>query len=198
MKTTSIAILISGSGSNAINIIEYFKQNDTINVALLLSNNPNSKALKTAEKMAIKGCVFNNESFKKKGELLSLLKLNGVDFVVLAGFLRKIPVEVVSFYKNKIVNIHPSLLPKYGGKGMYGMYVHRAVIDNKEDKSGISIHFVNDVYDAGGIIFQQSILVDSVDTPKSLAKKIQQLEHHHYPMIIESIIKTSVINNNEY
>ncbi|MBL6657632.1 MAG: phosphoribosylglycinamide formyltransferase [Flavobacteriales bacterium] len=184
-----LAIFISGKGSNALNIIKYFKGNDAIEVALVLSNKTGAEGLKNAQKMGVDTIVFNNETFKKSGEIDTYLRSLGIDFIVLAGFLRQIPIDLVDSYKNKIINIHPSLLPKFGGKGMFGTHVHKAVLDNNEVESGISIHYVSNEYDEGKIIFQKSIAIDEGETINSLSKKIQQLEHTYFPLIIEKTIR---------
>ena len=189
MGKIRLAIFISGKGSNALNIIKYFKGNDTVEVALVLSNKTGAEGLENAQKMGVDTIVFNNETFKKSGEIDTYLRSLGIDFIVLAGFLRQIPVDLVDSYKNKIINIHPSLLPKFGGKGMFGAHVHKAVLDNNEVESGISIHYVSNEYDEGKIIFQKSIAIDESETINSLSIKIQQLEHAYFPLIIEKTIR---------
>lgn len=188
MRIINLAIFISGHGSNALNIIEYFEKNKTITVSLVLSNNSDSNALEKAKEKGIEVVVFNNESFKNDGGLLPFLKSKNIHFIVLAGFLRLIPKDVINNYSNKIINIHPALLPKYGGKGMYGRHVHLAVLENNEKESGITIHFVNEAYDDGQILFQKKVVIDSNDTLEDLRKKIRRLEHTHYPKIIEKVI----------
>lgn len=193
MTKHRLAILISGSGTNALNIIGYFKGVKGVEIALLVSNNADSLALQKAKKEGVETRVFNNQTFKKNGEILTILQSYSINFIVLAGFLLKIPQDVVRAFPKKIVNIHPSLLPKFGGKGMYGLHVHQAVIEEREKESGISIHYVNEEYDEGAIIFQAKVSVDSEDSSLSLAKKIQLLEHKHLPKVIERIL-----NNEEY
>lgn len=192
MYKNKIAILVSGLGTNAINIIQYFNKNNVANVALVISNKADALAVKKAQNMGVETIVFNNESFKKSGSVLACLKSNSIDFIVLAGFLVKIPKDIIQAYPKKIVNLHPSLLPKYGGKGMYGNHVHRAVIEAKESESGISIHFVNEEYDEGAIIFQAKVSVEKEDSVDMLAERIQQLEHCFFPKVIEQVISKSL------
>jgi len=188
MDKVKIAIFISGKGSNALNIIKHFRGNDAIEVALVLSNKADSFGLENAHKAGVNTVVFNNETFKKKGEVYTYLKSLGVNFIVLAGFLRQIPVDMVESFKNRIVNIHPSLLPKFGGKGMFGERVHKAVLESGETESGITIHYVTNEYDEGKIIFQETVSVDEKDTVQDLISKVQKLEHAYYPVIIEKTI----------
>lgn len=188
MTKHRLAILISGSGTNALNIIEYFDNNNGVEIALLISNKKESLALQKAKKKGVETVVFNNQSFKKNAKVLTVLHSHSIDFIVLAGFLLKIPLNIIKAFPDKIINIHPSLLPKFGGKGMYGQYVHEAVIQAKEEESGISIHYVNEEYDEGGIIFQSKISVNENDSSFSLAKKIQSLEHKYFPIIIEKVL----------
>ena len=188
MVRHKIAILVSGTGTNAMNIIEYFEQKEAAHVTLVISNKKTALALEKAQKKGVKAVVFNNESFKKKGKILTYLHSQSIDFIVLAGFLMKVPKEIIRAYPKKIVNIHPSLLPKFGGKGMYGRFVHEAVIEAKETESGISIHYVSDEYDEGTILFQSKVSVVRSDTAEDRAKKVQQLEHRHYPEVIKKVI----------
>lgn len=180
-----IVILASGSGTNAENIINYFKNNDDISVVQVLSNKENATVLKRASRLGVANAhiQFNNSS-----ELLKLLKSNA-DYVVLAGFLKKIPSSIIKAFPNKIINIHPALLPKYGGKGMYGMHVHNAVVSNREKESGITIHYVNENYDEGAIIFQKKIAVLPIDSPEDVAEKIHVLEYEYFPKVIENVIE---------
>ena len=188
MDKVKIAVFISGKGSNALNIIRYFRGNDAIEVALVLSNKADSFGLENAQKAGVNTVVFNNETFKKNGEVDAYLRSLGVNFIVLAGFLRQIPVDLVESFKNRIINIHPSLLPKFGGKGMFGEHVHKAVLESGETKSGITIHYVTNEYDEGKVIFQETVSVDEKDTVQSLINKVQKLEHAYYPVIIEKTI----------
>ena len=192
MDGHKIAILVSGTGTNAINIIEYFEKNSIADVALVVSNKTDALAVEKAQNKGVKTIVFNNESFKKNGIVLNYLKSESIDFIVLAGFLMKVPSDIIHAYPNKIVNLHPSLLPKYGGKGMYGNHVHRAVIEAQESESGISIHFVNEEYDEGAIIFQAKVSIEKKDSVEVLAQKIRQLEHRFFPKIVEQVISKSL------
>lgn len=189
MSKIKLAIFISGKGSNALNIIKYFERNDTIEVALVLSNKTDAQGLENAQKLRVNTVVFNNETFKKSGEIDTYLSSLGINFIVLAGFLRQIPADLVDSFKNRIINIHPSLLPKFGGKGMFGKHVHKAVLDSDETESGISIHYVSNEYDEGKIIFQKSIAIEKGETVNSLTSKIQDLEHAYFPVIIEKTIR---------
>lgn len=193
MTAINVAIFISGYGSNALNIIEYFDKKKSINIALLLSNNSQSFAIEKGQEKGIETVVFNNDSFKNNDLLLHYLLSKQIDFIVLAGFLKLIPKNITHHFAEKMVNIHPSLLPKYGGKGMYGKQVHLAVLENKETESGITIHYVNEEYDDGHIIFQKKVSVEHGDDVVTLTKKIQQLEHKYYPKIIEQVI-TSIVS----
>ena len=189
MSKVKLAIFISGKGSNALNIIKYFKGNDAVEVALVLSNKKDAQGLESAQKLGVNTVVFNNETFKKSGEIDTYLRSLSIDFIVLAGFLRQIPADLVDSFKNKIINIHPSLLPKFGGKGMFGKHVHKAVLDSNETESGISIHYVSNEYDEGKILFQKSTTIEVGETVNSLTAKIQVLEHAYFPVIIEKTIR---------
>ena len=183
-----IAIFASGNGSNAENIVHYFSNNKYVEIVLIITNNPNAFVLERAKKLGIKSLVFDKSAFSENDEILQKMKENNINWIILAGFLLKIPKNIIKTFSNKIINIHPSLLPKFGGKGMYGDRVHQAVIDAKEQESGITIHYVNDHYDEGKIIFQAKCLVEANDSPEDLAKKIHQLEYKHFPKIIEESI----------
>lgn len=183
-----IAIFASGSGSNAENIIRYFSNKITAKVTLILSNKREAYVLKRAEALNVKSVFFDRDDFYLTGKVLELLKKNQIDFIVLAGFLWLVPKEILEAYRGRIVNIHPALLPAYGGKGMYGDRVHRSVIRNRETESGITIHHVNEFYDQGDIIFQSRCRVEPDDTPETLAAKVHALEYEHYPRIIEKLI----------
>lgn len=187
----NIAIFASGAGSNAKKIIEYFNANAEKRgkVRLLVCNNPEAGVLQIAAAHQIPSLLVTREHFRENGQLLALLEENGIRFIVLAGFLWKVPAFLVKQFPNRIINIHPALLPKYGGKGMYGHHVHEAVIANKEKQSGISIHYVDEMYDHGEVIFQATCDVLPADTAETLAKKIHQLEHQHYPEVIEAAIE---------
>ena len=185
---TKIAIFASGSGTNAEEIIKHFQHHDRIEVSLILANNSKAKVLKRAENHKIPHFIFTREMFYKERIVDELLEINKIDFIVLAGFMWLIPGRFVTNYKSKIVNIHPALLPKYGGKGMYGMNVHKAVVENKDEESGISIHYVNEKYDEGKLIFQAKCPVLKYDTPEMVAEKIHVLEYKHFPEIIEKVL----------
>ena len=185
---TKLAIFASGGGTNAEEIMGYFKDHDRIEVGMILSNNKNAFVLKRALNHKIPQFVFNRQTFYKDKLVDEVLKLNKIDFIVLAGFMWLVPERFVKTYPNRIVNIHPALLPKYGGKGMYGQHVHEAVVKSKEKKSGITIHWVNEEYDEGAIIFQATCDLKPTDTPNDVASKVHQLEYLHYPKIIEKVI----------
>jgi phosphoribosylglycinamide formyltransferase-1 len=185
---TKLAIFASGGGTNAEQIIGYFKKHKSIEVGMILSNNKNAYVLERALKHKIPQFVFDRNTFYKEKTVDEVLKLNRIDFIVLAGFMWLIPERFVKNYRNRIVNIHPALLPKYGGKGMYGHHVHEAVVKNKEKKSGITIHWVNEEYDEGAIIYQATCNLTAADTPEDVANMVHQLEYEHYPRIIEQVI----------
>jgi phosphoribosylglycinamide formyltransferase-1 len=185
----NIAIFASGSGTNAENIINYFSNTNSAKVVIVLSNNRNSYVLERAAKLNIRSVFFDRKEFYITGKVLRYLQLYKIDFVVLAGFLWLIPEDILNQYNEKIVNIHPALLPNYGGKGMYGDNVHRAVLNNKEKESGITIHKVNSNYDSGDIIFQTKCKVDPSDTVETLAAKVHALEYLHYPVVIDQLVQ---------
>ncbi|MDE1205263.1 phosphoribosylglycinamide formyltransferase [Tenacibaculum larymnensis] len=182
-----IVIFASGSGSNAENIIKYFNSTKTAIVTHVLSNNQHAKVFDRCEKLNVDASLFDRESFSKDNTVLNFL-LAEADIIVLAGFLWRIPSKIVDAFPNKIINIHPALLPKYGGKGMYGMNVHNAVKENNETETGITIHYVNENYDEGAIIFQAKTSISSDDTPETIAQKVHELEYIHFPKIIEEVI----------
>ena len=186
---TRIAIFASGRGSNARNIINYFKNDPSISVNLIISNKQTAPVLDIGKQFDINTLVIDRKSFYQSENVLIDLKKHQIDFIVLAGFMWLVPLYLVQSYPNKIVNIHPALLPKYGGKGMYGMYVHQAVKAANETETGITIHYVNEKYDEGNIIFQASTRIETADTPEVIAKKVHQLEHEHFSKIIETTIK---------
>lgn len=187
---TNIAIFASGSGTNAEAIMEHFAASDCARVALLLSNRTDAYALRRAERFGVPTAVFSREDFRDPtGSVASLLQEHRIDFIVLAGFLWLVPTHLTAAYAGRIVNIHPALLPKFGGKGMYGERVHRAVIEAGEPTSGITIHLVNEHYDSGDTLFQASVSLDPDETPDSLAAKIHTLEHRHFPAVIEDTIR---------
>jgi len=183
-----VAIFASGSGTNAENIIKQFFYSENIMVAAVFCNKPNAPVIEKVRRYGIAAVVFGREDLYDTNRVLRDLRDFEIDFIVLAGFMWLVPDYLIKEYPNKIINIHPALLPKYGGKGMYGSKVHQAVIDNKEKESGITIHYVNERYDDGQIIYQHKCEVSADDTPESLAKKVHQLEYEYYPQVIEEII----------
>jgi len=185
----NIAIFASGAGSNAKKIIEHFSSSKNIRIGLIVCNKPGAGVLHIAAAHNIPSLIIEKETYFKAGAYLAELKEHHINFIVLAGFLWKLPEALISAYPKKIINIHPALLPKYGGKGMYGHYVHEAVIANKEKQSGITIHYVDEKYDHGAVIFQAFCDVEDNDTPESLAQKIHVLEHRHYPEVIAGLLK---------
>lgn len=186
-----IAIFASGSGTNAENIINFFKENKNIEISYIFSNNKNAYIVQRAINHNIKYYIFSRTEFYNTQNTLKILKDNQIDFIVLAGFLWLIPEYLINYYPKRIINIHPALLPKYGGKGMYGMHVHNAVIENNEKETGITIHYVNNEYDKGDIIFQAKCPVDKDDTAEDIAKKVHELEYAHFPKVIEKIVSGS-------
>lgn len=183
-----LAIFLSGNGSNAEAIFSHFKNHPTITVALVLSNNPEAFGLQRAKNFGLKTHVFDRNQFHESEVVLNWLKEEQVTHIALAGFLWMIPQNLIHAYPKHIINIHPALLPKFGGKGMYGSKVHAAVKAADEKETGITLHEVNEIYDEGKIIFQASCEVLPEDTPESIAKKVQALEHAHYPVEIEKWI----------
>jgi formyltetrahydrofolate-dependent phosphoribosylglycinamide formyltransferase len=188
---THIAIFASGAGSNAQRIIDHFRNHSTIKVALIVCSNAQAGVLSIAEKENIPSIILDKEKFFRGNGYADELKEYQIDLIVLAGFLWKIPSLLIKAYPGRIINIHPALLPSYGGKNMYGHYVHDAVIANKEKESGISIHFVDELYDHGKLIFQTKCPVLENDTADSLAQRIHALEHTYYPKLIEEIVRKS-------
>ncbi len=188
MKTVKIVIFASGSGTNAENIVKRLQGSGKISVEYILSNKEDAYVLERAKMLNVPTLVFNRKDFYEPDKILTFLKNNNIEWIVLAGFLWLIPGYLINAYPNKIINIHPALLPKFGGKGMYGMRVHQAVIDSYEKESGITIHLVNNEYDKGKIIFQAKCNVELSDTPESLASKVHELEYIHYPKVIEELV----------
>jgi phosphoribosylglycinamide formyltransferase-1 len=184
-----IAIFASGSGSNAQKIMEHFKRSTEAEVALVLTNNPESYVLQRADSFEIPSHIFDRHEFYQTDEVLDLLRNLDIDLIVLAGFLWLIPDNLLKEYSGRIINIHPALLPKYGGKGMYGDRVHKAVMNAKEAEGGITIHYVNEHYDEGEFIYQAKYRIDKDDTIEMIKFKGQQLEHLHYPRIVEMLIR---------
>jgi phosphoribosylglycinamide formyltransferase-1 len=183
-----IAIFASGAGSNAARIIDHFRQHPTIRISLIVCNKPDAGVLNIAAKEQIPTLLIQRERFFRGDAYVPQLEKLNISFIILAGFLWKIPELLVRAYKARIVNIHPALLPKYGGKGMYGRLVHEAVIAAKEKESGITIHYVDELYDHGQPIFQATCLIEDDDTPETLAQKVHFLEHEHFPRIIEEVL----------
>lgn len=184
-----LAIFASGAGSNAQKIIDHFRNLPVAKVVLIVCNNPGAGVLKIAAKEEIPFLLVNRKDFYEAGYVTELKKYE-IDLIVLAGFLWKIPGSLIQSYQNRIINIHPALLPKYGGKNMYGNFVHEAVLNSAEKKSGITIHYVDEIYDHGKIIFQTTCEVNEDDTVSSLAEKIHQLEHTWYPSVIEKLLNS--------
>jgi len=182
-----IVIFASGSGSNAENIFHYFLKNDLVQISYIVTNNPKAIVIERAKRLGVEYRVFDREEFREDPKFIKFLK-EEADLIVLAGFLWKIPAALIKAFPDKIINIHPALLPKYGGKGMYGMNVHKAVVANKESETGITIHYVNENYDEGAIIFQAKTPVLASDTPENVVAKIHELEFKHFPKIIEKVL----------
>jgi phosphoribosylglycinamide formyltransferase-1 len=186
----NIAIFASGTGTNAEKIIEFFSGNTTSRVALIVCNKPGAGVLEIAKKWGIEAILVEKIGFYGPKSCILALKQRNIDFIVLAGFLWKIPAELVAAYPQKMVNIHPALLPKYGGKGMYGHFVHEAVHLAKDTHSGITIHFVNEKYDEGSIVFQERCEILPSDQPEDIARKVQVLEHSYYPTVIDELVSS--------
>ena len=188
-RKNKIVIFASGSGTNAENIIKFFQNSQNTEILAVFSNKKYAGALERAHKLNIKALHFDRDAFYKSNEVLNLLKDMQPDLIVLAGFLWLFPSNIIQHFPNRIINIHPALLPKYGGKGMYGSRVHEAIIAEKEKESGITIHYVNEKYDEGQTIFQATTKIDKNDTPDSLASKIHQLEYKHFPEVIQQLLE---------
>jgi phosphoribosylglycinamide formyltransferase-1 len=184
----NIAIFASGSGTNAENLIRYFSNKNSGKVSLVLSNKRQALVLKRAETLNIPAAFFDHSDFYDSGVVADYLDSHNIDFIVLAGFLWLVPGYMIEKYNRRIINIHPALLPAYGGKGMYGEVVHRSVIANHETESGITIHYVNTLYDEGDIIFQARCKVDQDETPESLAAKVHALEYEYFPRVTEELL----------
>lgn len=188
MSPQQIAIFASGKGSNAGKIIDHFRNHPGIKVSLIVSNKPDAGVLEIAAKENLPALIIQSGRFRNGDAYVPELKQAGITFIVLAGFLWKVPPALIKAYPGKIINIHPALLPKYGGKGMYGHHVHEAVIANGEKESGITIHYVDECYDHGATIFQERCSVDQTDTPESLAAKVAKLEHRYFPEVVEKTV----------
>ena len=186
-----IAIFASGSGSNAEAIARHFAGRADVQITLILTNNPEAGVIQRARRLHIPVVVFDKKSFYETDRILELLVNQKIDLIVLAGFMMLIPEKLTRAFSEKMVNIHPALLPKYGGKGMYGHFVHEAVVAAGERQSGITIHFVNEVYDEGKIIFQTTCDLEASDTPEDVARKVQLLEHEHYPAVLDKLLSNT-------
>jgi phosphoribosylglycinamide formyltransferase 1 len=184
-----IAIFASGSGSNAQKIMEHFKRSSEAEVVLILTNNPQAYVLQRADNFEVPSHIFTRAEFYKSDDVIKLLKNLQVDIIVLAGFLWLVPVSLLKAFPNKIINLHPALLPKYGGAGMYGDHVHNAVLANHEEESGITIHFVDEKFDEGEIIHQSKFKIEPGDNLEMIKFKGQQLEHQHFPKVVENLLK---------
>ena len=191
MNKTRIGIFASGTGSNAINLIKYFNNHSSIEIGFVLSNKSDAPVLNSAKALGIEVIYSPNEEVAKGDSLIELCQTHKIDWIVLAGYLRLIPTQLIQAYENKIVNLHPSLLPKYGGKGMHGANVHNAVIAAKENESGITIHYVNEEFDKGRIIAQFRCSINDKDTVETLSQKIHILEQSYLPVVIEKTIVNS-------
>lgn len=185
-----LAIFASGSGSNAENIIRFFANSSQISITRIFCNNPSAGVIQRAEKLAVPVTVFSRDDFYNSSQVINQLIEDKTDVIILAGFLWLIPQNLIAQFKNKIINIHPALLPNYGGKGMYGAHVHKAVIANKEAKSGITIHLVDEIYDNGKTLFQATCDITPDDTAETLAQKIHTLEYEHFPKVVADFCKS--------
>ncbi|MRX69612.1 formyltetrahydrofolate-dependent phosphoribosylglycinamide formyltransferase [Flavobacterium resistens] len=183
-----IIVFASGSGTNAENIIKYFLNTEIAKVVSVFTNNASAKVIERAKNYQIPVEIFSKSELLERNVLQKIQEIDP-DLIILAGFLLKFPENIIEKYPNKIINIHPALLPNYGGKGMYGMHIHRAIVNNKEKETGISIHYVNENYDEGGIIFQANVALTEEDTPETVAEKIHELEQKHFPEIIHRILE---------
>lgn len=183
-----VAIFASGSGSNAENIVRYFENSPNVNIDVIVSNKADAFVHERAKNLGIESVTFSKDDIYTTDKVVDYLRSRGVDFIVLAGFLLKVPHNLLRAYPNQIINIHPALLPKYGGKGMYGDNVHKAVVAAGEKESGITIHYVNENYDEGNIIFQAKCPVLPDDTYDDVAKKVHALEYTHFPEVIEGLL----------
>ncbi|WOD44813.1 phosphoribosylglycinamide formyltransferase [Hwangdonia lutea] len=184
-----IVIFASGSGTNAENLIKFFQNSHNASVIQVLTNNPHAKVLERCKKLKVSALSFNKIALTQTDDVLNILKASQPDLIVLAGFLWKFPDNILNAFPNKVINVHPALLPKYGGKGMYGMHVHKAVVANNETETGITIHYVNEHYDEGAIIFQATCDVDPNDSAEDVAAKIHELEMEHFPKVVNQLLK---------
>jgi phosphoribosylglycinamide formyltransferase 1 len=186
-KMKKIIVFASGSGTNAENIIKYFANSTSARVISVFTNNASAKVIERAENLNISSFIFSKQDLNE-GNVLRKLNSLQPDWIILAGFLLKVPQDVIVAYPDRILNIHPALLPKFGGKGMYGMHIHQAVVANKEKETGITIHYVNEHYDEGAIVFQKSVLLTPEDSAEDVAAKIHDLEQKHFPEVIEKVL----------
>ncbi len=183
-----IVLFASGSGSNVENIVNFFAEKDEVEISLVLTNNPNAYVIERCSRLGVPCQVFGRKEFRETGSVLEQLQGIAPDLIVLAGFLWLVPSDIVQAFPRRIINIHPALLPKYGGKGMYGEHVHQAVVDNKESETGITIHFVDEHYDEGAVILQTTCTVEPTDSAADVARKIHQLEFDYFPKVVESLL----------
>ena len=184
----NIAIFASGSGTNAENIINYFRNNPRISINLIVTNREDAFVRERAKRLEVDSYVIKKEAWKDQNLVNDLLSKYNIDYIILTGFLLRVPQYILDKYHNRVINIHPALLPKFGGKGMYGDNVHKAVIDSKDEESGITIHFCNENYDEGNIIFQAKCPISPNDTFEVVAQKVHQLEYKYFPVIIEQVL----------
>jgi len=189
VNTKRIVLFASGSGSNVENIVNYFNDGTHITVSAVFTNKRDAKVIDRCNRLNISALYFNKHAFVNSDCVLKMVNAMQPDLIVLAGFLWKIPENLITAYPNSIINIHPALLPKYGGKGMYGMKVHEAVKENQESETGITIHYVNSNYDEGAIIHQAKTKITKEDTPEAIAEKVHKLEYEHFPKVIKEILK---------
>ena len=190
MKPKQIVLLASGSGSNVENIANYFERDPNVSIAAVLTNKRDAQVLDRCDRLKISSLCFNRQAFTESDCVLKIVKSLHPDLIVLAGFLWKIPKNLIRAFPDQIINIHPALLPKYGGKGMYGMNVHKAVKENKDEETGITIHYVNENYDEGAIIHQAKTKLLPEDSAETIGKKVQQLEYHCFPRVIEKLLSS--------
>ena len=183
-----IVIFASGSGTNAENLIKFFHNRENASVIQVLTNNPHAKVLERAKKLKVSALSFNKIAFTKTDDVLNILKSSQPDLIVLAGFLWMFPKHILNEFPNKVINVHPALLPKYGGKGMYGMNVHEAIVAKKETETGITIHYVNEHYDEGAIIFQAKCAVLKTDSAQDVANNIHKLEMEYFPKVVDKLL----------
>jgi phosphoribosylglycinamide formyltransferase 1 len=195
MAEKGIILFASGKGRNAENIMRHFKSSADVQVLALLANNPDAEVIQKAKQFKIPVTVFNKKEFYESDAILDFLKEKNPSLIVLSGFLWLVPEKIIQAFRKKIINIHPALLPKFGGKGMFGNNVHQQVIASAEKESGITIHYVDESYDEGDVIFQKKCAVEPTDTPESLAEKIHRLEIKYFPLVIESLLKKKNIES---